>query len=97
MTTAYMITTAILICVMIGIPLAIAVSRSDRASRIVLLGCDVLQTLPSFIYLVPFVMLFRVGDVSAIAAIATYALTPLVRYSVFGLRNIPVEANEAAV
>lgn len=97
MTTVYMITTAILICVMIGIPLSIIVSRSDRASRIVLLGCDVLQTLPSFIYLVPFVMLFRVGDVSAIAAIATYALIPLIRYSVFGLCNIPAEANEAAV
>lgn len=95
MTTVYMISTALLVCIVIGVPLAVAASRSEMASRAVTTACDVLQTLPGFIYLVPFVMLFRVGDVAALAATVCYAIVPLVRYTIFGLRNVSASVMEA--
>lgn len=94
--TVYMVLAALLICVAIGVPVAVLVSRNARLSQAALLVCDVMQTLPSFIYLVPFVMLFRVGDVSAIAATVAFAIVPMVRYTVFGLRQLPVAPIEAA-
>ena len=59
---------------------------------------DTLQTLPSFVYLIPVVMLFRVGDFSAMIAVIAYALAPAIRYTDHGIRQIPpylVEAGKA--
>ncbi|MEM7119621.1 MAG: ABC transporter permease subunit [Pseudomonadota bacterium] len=66
-------------------------------SRFIQLVCDTFQTFPSFIYLIPVIMLFKVGDVAAIAAIVIYASIPIVRYTTFGLRNVPSETIEAAI
>lgn len=95
--TAYMVTVAVLICILIGLPIGIWASRSERRTGIAKLLCDTFQTFPSFIYLIPVIMLFKVGDVAAIAAIIIYAMIPIVRYTIFGLRNVPQEIVEAGI
>jgi len=95
--TAYMVTVAVLICILIGLPIGIWASHSERRTGIVKLLCDTFQTFPSFIYLIPVIMLFKVGDVAAISAIIIYAMIPIVRYTIFGLRNVPEEIVEAGI
>ena len=95
--TAYMVTIALGICLLIGLPVGIWASRSDRRTQVVNVLCDTLQTFPSFIYLIPVIMLFKVGDVAAISAIVIYAMIPIVRYTIFGLRNVPSEIVEAGI
>jgi glycine betaine/proline transport system permease protein len=58
---------------------------------------DTLQTLPSFVYLIPVVMLFRVGDFTAMIAVILYALAPAVRYTAHGIRSVPVHLIEAGI
>lgn len=58
--------------------------------------CDSLQTFPSFIYLIPVIMLFGVNDVAVISAVVVFAAVPLVRYTIEGLRNVSPELIEAA-
>lgn len=94
--TAYMVTFAVLLCMLIGLPLGIWASRTERRTGIMTTVCDTLQTFPSFIYLIPVIMLFKVGDVAAIMAIVIYATIPAVRYTMFGLRNVPSDIIEAA-
>ena len=95
--TAYMVTIALGTCLLIGLPVGIWASRSDRRTQVVNVVCDTLQTFPSFIYLIPVIMLFKVGDVAAISAIVIYAMIPIVRYTIFGLRNVPSEIVEAGI
>lgn len=95
--TAYMVTVAVLLCIMIGLPIGIWASRSERRTGIAKFLCDTFQTFPSFIYLIPVIMLFKVGDVAAISAIIIYAMIPIVRYTIFGLRNVPQEIVEAGI
>jgi len=95
--TAYMVTVAVLICIVIGLPIGIWASRSERRAALAKLWCDTFQTFPSFIYLIPVIMLFKVGDVAAITAIVIYAMIPIVRYTTFGLRNVPGEIVEAGI
>ena len=95
--TAYMVFCAVLACVLIGFPLGIWGSRSPRRARVLLFLCDTFQTFPSFIYLIPVIMLFRVGDVAAVMAVVIYATIPAVRYTIFGLRNVPGEIVEAGI
>jgi len=95
--TAYMVFFSLLVCLAFGVPLGIWASASERRSRAVQFLCDFFQTFPSFIYLIPAIMLFRVGDVAAIAAIVIYAAIPAVRYTIFGLRGVPSETVEAAI
>jgi len=95
--TAYMVTFSVLICVALGVPLGIWAAGSERRARAAVLFCDTMQTFPSFIYLIPVIMLFRVGDVAAISAVVVYAIVPSIRYTVFGLRQVPSETVEAAL
>lgn len=95
--TAYMVTVAVVICILIGLPIGIWASRSERRTKVAKLLCDTFQTFPSFIYLIPVIMLFKVGDVAAISAIIIYAMIPIVRYTIFGLRNVPSEIVEAGI
>ena len=95
MITAYMVIFATFICVLIGVPLGIwSALRESRASR-ALFWCDTFQTFPSFIYILPVIMLFQVNDLSAILAVIVYAIIPAVRYTVEGMRNVPRELHEA--
>ena len=92
-----MVVFAVIVCALIGVPLGIWASRSARRAKAVQLLCDTLQTFPSFIYLIPVIMLFQVGDVAAISAIIIYASIPAARYTMFGLRGVPQEIIEAAI
>jgi glycine betaine/proline transport system permease protein len=81
---------------MIGIPIGILASRSDRVQAVVNPIIDTLQTLPSFCFIIPVVMLFRVGDVTALIATVAFAIVPAIRYTDFGLRQVPTQLIEAA-
>ena len=96
MITLYMVSVAMLISVGFGIPIAIWASRKLSTTKLILNICDTFQTFPSFIYLLPAVMLFQISDVSAIFAIVVYASIPITRYTIFGLRNVPSQIIEAA-
>ena len=95
--TAYMVSFSVFVCVLIGLPLGVWAASTARRAAAVRLLCDTFQTFPSFIYLIPVIMLFQVGDVAAITAIVIYATIPVVRYTMFGLRSVPSETIEAAV
>jgi glycine betaine/proline transport system permease protein len=82
---------------LIGIPLGIGLAKSHRTSMIVRPLLDAMQTLPSFVYLVPALMLFGLGKVPALLATVIYALPPVARLTELGLRQADPEALEAAV
>jgi len=94
--TLYAVAAAVFLASIIGIPLGIAAARNERWATPVLLVCDTAQTFPSFIYLIPAIMLFGVNDVAVIFAILIFATVPLIRYTVEGLRGVPPEMIEAA-
>ena len=94
--TLYTVISAVILATLIGLPLGILAARSDRWSRRILLACDTAQTFPSFIYLIPAIMLFGVNDVAVVFSILIFAMVPLVRYTIEGLRTVPVEMIEAA-
>jgi glycine betaine/proline transport system permease protein len=96
MMTLYLVTAAAILCVAIGVPMGVWCARSDRAARVVMGVCDTLQTFPSFIYLIPVIMLLKVGDVSNIVAILAYASVPAIRFTNLGIRRIPAVTIEAA-
>lgn len=97
MKTTYLVLIATLLCVIIGIPLGIWAARSERVANVVMPVCDTLQTFPSFIYLIPAIMLFRVGDFANVFAIIPYATVPAIRYTYLGLKRIPPVTIEAAI
>ncbi len=96
MMTLYLVTAAAILCVLIGVPIGIWASRSERVARGVMAACDTMQTFPSFIYLIPVIMLLKVGDLSNIVAILAYAAVPAIRFTYLGLRRVPLVTNEAA-
>ena len=88
---------SVLISMVIGIPLGIAAWRSDAVARVVRPTLDAMQTMPGFVYLIPFVLLFGVGRVPALISTVIFALAPVVRLTEVGLRTVPqvtVEASE---
>ena len=96
MITVYLCGVSVLIASIIGIPIGIWAAMNDRVYRVVQVVIDTLQTLPSFVYLIPVVMLFRVGDFSALIAVVAYAVAPAVRYTAHGIRQVPGQLIEAA-
>jgi glycine betaine/proline transport system permease protein len=96
MISVYLCGISVIIASIIGIPIGIWAARRERAHRMVQVIVDTLQTLPSFVYLIPVVMLFRVGDFSAMIAIVAYALAPAIRYTDHGIRQVPAPLIEAA-
>lgn len=96
MTTLAMIVTAVFFCTLIGIPFGILAARSDRFFAVVRPVLDIMQTIPSFVYLVPIVMLFGVGMVPGIIATIIFALPPIVRLTNLGIRNVREDLVEAA-
>ena len=96
MITAYMVSFAVLLACVVGLPLGIWGSKTDFRAKWLLLVCDTAQTFPSFIYLIPVVMLFGVNDVAAIGAVVIFGLVPMVRYTIEGLRSVPPNLLEAA-
>ncbi len=97
MTTVYLCGISVLVAGLIGVPLGIWSASSETAARVIGGAIDTLQTLPSFVYLIPVIMLFRVGDFAALVAVVLYALAPAVRYTAFGIRQVPGELVEAGI
>ncbi|MFT5005852.1 MAG: glycine betaine/proline transport system permease protein, partial [Paracoccaceae bacterium] len=93
--TAYLVTIAVVVASTLGFLIGVFSAQNKRAGDIVLVVCDTLQTFPSFIYLIPAIMLFNVSDTAVLIAITPYAMIPAMRYTVQGLRNVPVELHEA--
>lgn len=96
MKTLSMILVATLLTIILGLPTGILLSRSNRLERVVNPVLDVMQTLPSFVYLIPVVMLLGIGRVPGIIAVIIYALSPVIRFTNLGIRLIAKDAIEVA-
>ncbi|MEO9517824.1 MAG: ABC transporter permease subunit [Paracoccaceae bacterium] len=94
--TLYSVISAVSLAALIGLPIGILASRSQKWSERVLLICDTAQTFPSFVYLIPAIMLFGITDIAVIFSILIFAMVPLTRYTIEGLRTVPEEMTEAA-
>lgn len=97
MVTVYLCGASVILATLIGVPLGVLAALNRRAGVAINLLIDTLQTLPSFVYLIPVVMLFRVGDFTAMIAIVLYALAPAVRYAAHGVRHISEDLIEAGL
>ena len=95
MTTLAMIFTAVIFCVLIGVPLGILASRSNTFEIILRPILDVMQTIPSFVYLIPVVMLFGVGLTPGVVATIIFALPPIIRLTNLGIRQVGKGFKEA--
>lgn len=95
MITVYLCGISTIIAMIIGLAVGILVSERHRLWRGVQAVIDTLQTLPSFVYLMPAVMLFRVGDFTAMLAVVAFAVVPAIRYTVLGLQGVDPRLIEA--
>ncbi|RFB78997.1 ABC transporter permease [Methylovirgula sp. 4M-Z18] len=96
MRTISMIFVCTLLSVAIGIPIGIVMSRSDRIRGIVSPILDIMQTMPSFVYLIPVVMLLGIGKVPGLIAVVIYAIPPMIRLTDLGIRLVDKDVLEAA-
>ena len=95
MATIALMLTSTIIAVIIGIPIGIGMSRSDRMQGIMLPVLDIMQTMPIFVYLIPFVMLFGPGKIPALLATIVFAVPPVIRLTNLGIRQVDQEVMEA--
>ncbi|HEY7803681.1 MAG TPA: proline/glycine betaine ABC transporter permease [Orrella sp.] len=96
MQTMAMILVCTLLSILIGIPIGIFMSRSERAQKLITPVLDVMQTMPSFVYLIPVVMLLGIGRVPGVIAVVVYAIPPVIRLTNLGIRLVDKEVLEAA-
>ncbi|MEN8198472.1 MAG: proline/glycine betaine ABC transporter permease [Thermodesulfobacteriota bacterium] len=96
MTTLAMVLSSVVFCALVGIPLGIWSGRSDRFETGLRPLLDAMQTTPAFVYLVPIVMLFSVGNVAGVLATIVFALPPVIRLTSLGIRQVHPELVEAA-
>ena len=96
MATVAIITVCVIICMTIGIPMGVIMARSNRAERTILPVLDMMQTIPSFVYLIPILMLLGIGKVPGLIAICIYAVPPIIRLTNLGIREVDKETLEAA-
>ena len=96
MATVAIISVATLVCIGAGIPLGVLMARSNRAQAAITPILDVMQTIPSFVYLIPVVMLLGIGKVPGLIAVCIYALPPIVRLTNLGIRLVDRDVMEAA-
>ena len=87
--TMYMATFGVIVSGILGITIGSLCAQNKRSSKIILGVCDTLQTFPSFIYLIPVIMLFGITDTAVLIAVIIYATIPATRYTVEGLRSVP--------
>jgi glycine betaine/proline transport system permease protein len=95
MATVAIITVCTTICIAVGIPLGVLMSKSDRAEKTILPVLDMMQTIPSFVYLVPILMLLGIGKVPGLIAVCIYAIPPIIRLTNLGIREVDKETLEA--
>ena len=96
MATVAIITVCVIICMTIGIPMGVIMARSNRAERTILPILDMMQTIPSFVYLIPILMLLGIGKVPGLIAICIYAVPPIIRLTNLGIREVDKETIEAS-
>lgn len=96
MTTLAMVLCSVVFCTIVGIPLGIGAGRSDRFDSWLRPLLDAMQTTPAFVYLVPIVMLFSIGNVAGVLATIIFALPPIIRLTSLGIRQVHPELVEAA-
>ncbi|MGE3222514.1 MAG: ABC transporter permease [Parvibaculaceae bacterium] len=96
MKTISMIFVCTVLSILLGIPIGILMSRSDRIQNAVNPILDVMQTMPSFVYLIPVVMLLGIGRVPGLIAVVVYAIPPMIRFTNLGIRLVDKEVLEAA-
>ncbi len=96
MTTLSIVLTCVVFCSLIGIPLGVVAAKYDRFWQVLQPVLDLMQTIPSFVYLVPIVMLFSIGNVSGVIVTFIYALPPVVRLTNLGIRQVRPDMVEAA-
>ncbi|AXY00964.1 proline/glycine betaine ABC transporter permease ProW [Vibrio alfacsensis] len=95
MTTLSLVLTSVFFCLLIGLPMGIWLARSQTAAKIVRPILDAMQTTPAFVYLVPIVMLFGIGNVPGVVVTIIFALPPVVRLTILGIQQVPEELIEA--
>jgi glycine betaine/proline transport system permease protein len=96
MQSTYLVGLAVLLCLIIGGALGLWAAHSDRVSAILRPINDTLQTMPQFVFLIPCLMFFKVGEFTALIAIMLYAIVPPIRYVEHGIRNVRPDVVEAA-
>jgi len=95
MATLAIITVATLVCIISGIPAGILMARSSRVQSVILPILDMMQTIPSFVYLIPILMLLGIGKVPGLIAVCIYAVPPIIRLTNLGIREVDKEILEA--
>jgi len=96
MSTLALVLTGTFVSLAIGMPLGIASALNDKIEKILRPVMDLMQTLPSFVYLIPAVMFFGLGKVAALVAILIFSMPPAVRLTSLGIRQVPADKVEAA-
>jgi len=96
MSTLAIVLTSVVISLLVGIPVGIVITYSSRLDALVRPILDAMQTMPSFVYLIPALILFGLGKVPAVFATTIYAIPPVIRLTSLGIRSVPKEMVEAA-
>lgn len=96
MRTVSIITVCTLLAIVIGIPIGVMMARYNRAQQAIIPVLDVMQTMPSFVYLIPVVMLLGIGRVPGVIAVVIYAIPPVIRLTNLGIRLVDKDVLEAA-
>lgn len=96
MRTIAMVAVCTLVAIVVGIPIGILMARSDRMNALVTPVLDMMQTMPSFVYLIPVVMIFGLGKVPGVIAVVIYAIPPIIRLTNLGIRQVSPDVLEAA-
>jgi glycine betaine/proline transport system permease protein len=91
MTTLAMVISSVVFCTLVGVPLGIMAGRNDRFEAAIRPMMDAMQTTPAFVYLVPIVMLFSVGNVAGVLATIVFAMPPIIRLTSLGIRQVHTE------
>ncbi len=96
MATVAIITVCTIMCIAVGIPVGILMARSNRVEKAMLPVLDMMQTIPSFVYLIPILMLLGIGKIPGLIAVCIYAIPPVIRLTNLGIREVDKETIEAS-
>jgi glycine betaine/proline transport system permease protein len=96
MATVAIITVCTIMCITVGIPVGVLMARSNRVEKAMLPILDMMQTIPSFVYLIPILMLLGIGKIPGLIAVCIYAIPPVIRLTNLGIREVDKETIEAS-
>ena len=97
MSTLALVATSVIVCVAFGVPLGILCAKSRRSNAVIEPILDVMQTLPTFVYLIPAVAFFSIGKPPGVLATVIFAMPPMIRLTALGIRQVPQTVKEAAL